>query len=62
MVLSGIQETNYPVSSAELRMIQRRYYTLIHPEEAAAGGDSSSDSETEEEQHERDPENMADMK
>ena len=62
MVLSGIQETNYPVSSAELRMIQRRYYTLIHPEEAAAGGDSSSDSETEEEQHERDPEKKADMK
>jgi len=67
MVLSGIQETNYPVSSAELRMIQRRYYTLIHPEEAAAeavagASDSSSDSETEEEQHERDPEKKADMK
>ena len=75
MVLSGIQETNYPVSSAELRMIQRRYYTLIHPEDAVAvaeGGrtgrakadssDSSSDSETEEERHERDPEKKADMK
>ena len=68
MVLSGIQETNYPVSSAELRMIQRRYYTLIHPEEAAAEGrksdssSESSDSETEEERHERDPEKKADMK
>jgi hypothetical protein len=73
MVLSGIQETNYPVSSAELRMIQRRYYTLIHPDEAEAEagggrgrrGDSSSessDSETEEERHERDPHKKADMK
>ena len=65
MVLSGIQETNYPVSSAEIRTIQRRYYTLIHPEEAggeAESSESSSDSETEEERHERDAEKKAELK
>ena len=46
MVLSGIQETNYPVSSAEIRNTQRRYYTLIHPDEAGAS-DSESDSDEE---------------
>jgi hypothetical protein len=33
LVLSGIQETNYPVSSVELRRIQRKYHELLHPEE-----------------------------
>ena len=54
MVLSGIQETNYPVSSAEIRNTQRRYYTLIHPDEAGAGAgasDSESDSDEEKERH-----------
>ena len=49
MVLSGIQETNYPVSSAEIRNIQRRYYTLIHPEEKDVMSESeSSGSESDE--------------
>lgn len=33
LVLSGMQETNYPVSSVELRRIQRKYHELLHPEE-----------------------------
>jgi hypothetical protein len=33
LILSGMQETNYPVSSVELRRIQRKYHELLHPEE-----------------------------
>jgi hypothetical protein len=32
-VLSGIQETNYPVSYIEMQRIQRKYHELLHPEE-----------------------------
>ena len=44
MVLSGFQETNYPVSSGELRNIQRRYYMLLHPDEKDLRGSESEES------------------
>jgi hypothetical protein len=36
IIMSGIQETNYPVSSVEMRRIQRKYSELLHPEESSS--------------------------
>lgn len=33
MILSGLQETNFPVSYKELRQIQNKYFQLVYPEE-----------------------------
>jgi hypothetical protein len=57
IVMSGMQGTNYPISSSEISSVQRKYYELIHPDEAAdhqdrrrqdsdSGSDSGSDSES----------------
>ena len=60
LVLSGIQETNYPVSSVEMRRVQRKYHELLHPEEHSGRtssthkrikglGESDSDSDSDSE-------------
>lgn len=33
IMMSGIQGTNYPISTSEIRGIQRKYYDLIYPDE-----------------------------
>jgi hypothetical protein len=57
IVMSGMQGTNYPISSSEIRSVQRKYYELIHPDEAAdhqdrrrQDSDSGSDSESDRDQ------------
>ena len=61
IIMSGIQETNYPVSSVEMRRIQRQYYELLHPEElrssvggAAAAGTGSGDNDKRRNRRKRD--------
>jgi hypothetical protein len=45
IVMSGLQGTNYPISSSEIRSVQRKYYELIHPDEAAEHRDRRRDSD-----------------
>ena len=45
IVMSGMQGTNYPISSSEIRSVQRKYYELIHPDEAAEHRDRRRDSD-----------------
>ena len=56
IIMAGFQGTNYPVSLAEMRGVQRRYYELLYPEEKQ-GGDSDSDSDSD---SERDRDSRAD--
>jgi hypothetical protein len=52
IIMSGMQGTNYPISSSEMRGIQRKYYDLIYPDERhehreSRHSDSESDSDSE---------------
>ena len=49
IVMSGLQGTNYPISSSEIRSVQRKYYELIHPDEAAEHRDRRRDSDSDNE-------------
>ena len=47
IVMSGMQGTNYPISSSEIRSVQRKYYELIYPDEASEHRDRRRDSDSE---------------
>jgi hypothetical protein len=46
IVMSGMQGTNYPISSSEIRSIHRKYYELIYPDEASEHRDRRRDSDS----------------
>ena len=46
IVMSGMQGTNYPISSSEIRSIHRKYYELIYPDDAAEHRDRRRESDS----------------
>ena len=46
IVMSGMQGTNYPISSSEIRSIHRKYYELIYPDESAEHRDRRRESDS----------------
>lgn len=54
IMMSGMQGTNYPISTSEIRGIQRKYYDLVYPNERqdrherpdVRGSDSESDNDS----------------